>query len=388
MNIIYIQDQEIDHYNGHFYHSKSEHFFSRFLAGLKENDTLTAYAGIITRKSAHEVEKYKDVTNSRITYKQIPEFRNPKNLLVIKRMMQQILKDVDFCYLRSGITASFASTICLKKHIPYLAVVNEDIFRNTVTHSRLLVRLSAYPLSYYTHRMIREANYACYVTQEYLQSNYPCKGKSLGCSDIEYLDINEQSLVKRLDKIKKQEGTIVLGSVGSISTELKGQDTVIKALAKLKAEGLTNYKFTMVGAGNPDRLRNLAIELGVENQIQFLGEFKHDDVLIWFEDIDIYIHPSRSEGLPRTILEAMTKAAPCICSLVGGIPELIDQGSLFTYNGTEVDTLVNIIKGFSKEKMEREARINFNRSKNYEPKLLEQRRNAFFIQAINEFRKN
>ena len=79
MNIIYIQDQEIDHYNGHFYHSKSEHFFSRFLAGLKENDTLTVYAGIITRKSAHEVEKYKDVTNSRITYKQIPEFRNPKN---------------------------------------------------------------------------------------------------------------------------------------------------------------------------------------------------------------------------------------------------------------------------------------------------------------------
>ena len=44
MNIIYIQDQEIDHYNGHFYHSKSEHFFSRFLAGLKENDTLTVYA--------------------------------------------------------------------------------------------------------------------------------------------------------------------------------------------------------------------------------------------------------------------------------------------------------------------------------------------------------
>ena len=120
MNIIYIQDQEIDHYNGHFYHSKSEHFFSRFLAGLKENDTLTVYAGIITRKSAHEVEKYKDVTNSRITYKQIPEFRNPKNLLVIKRMMQQILKDVDFCYLRSGITASFASTICLNTSLIWL----------------------------------------------------------------------------------------------------------------------------------------------------------------------------------------------------------------------------------------------------------------------------
>lgn len=91
--------------------------------------------------------------------------------------------------MRSGIAASFASTICLKKHIPYLAVVNEDIFRNTVTHSRLLVRLSAYPLSYYTHRMIREANYACYVTQEYLQSNYPCKGKALAVQTLNTLTL-------------------------------------------------------------------------------------------------------------------------------------------------------------------------------------------------------
>lgn len=84
----------------------------------------------------------------------------------------------------------------------------------------------------------------------------------------------------------------------------------------------------MVGAGKPNRLRNLAAELGIANQIEFLGEFKHDDVQKWFETIDIYVHPSRSEGLPRTILEAMTKAVPCICSSVGGIPELIDGDSL------------------------------------------------------------
>ena len=118
MDVIYIQDQEIDHYNGQFYHSKSEHFFSRFLAGLNENDTLTVYTGIINRNCAQEVAKYKDVTNPRITYKQVPEFRNPKNLLAINRLMKRVLKDADFCYLRSGIAASFASTICLKKHIP------------------------------------------------------------------------------------------------------------------------------------------------------------------------------------------------------------------------------------------------------------------------------
>lgn len=81
-----------------------------------------------------------------------------------------------------------------------------------------------------------------------------------------------------MNKIQKQEGTIVLGTVGSVDTELKGQDTIIKALAKLKAEGFTNYIFQMVGTGKPNRLRNLAAELGIANQIEFLGEFKHDDV--------------------------------------------------------------------------------------------------------------
>lgn len=123
--------------------------------------------------------KYKDVTNPRITYKQVPEFRNPKNLLAINRLMKRVLKDADFCYLRSGIAASFASTICLKKHIPYMAVVNEDIFRNTIAHSRLLVRLSAYPLSYYTHRMVREANYACYVTQIICRVTTHAKARAL-----------------------------------------------------------------------------------------------------------------------------------------------------------------------------------------------------------------
>lgn len=388
MNVIYIQDQEIDHYNGHFYHSKSEHFFSRFLAGLTETDTLTVYAGIINHTKKDKIIKYKDITHPRIEYKKIPEFRKIKNILSIKRLMNKILEKADFCYLRSGIAASFASSVCIKKQIPYMAVVNEDIFRNTITHSRLLVRLSAYPLSYYTHKMVREANYACYVTKEYLQANYPCKGSSLGCSDIEFLEINEDSLKKRLTKIQQEKGVTILGSVGSVSTELKGHDTVIKALALLKSEGISNLKYQMVGTGNPNRLQNLAKQLGVSEQIEFLGEFKHDDVLEWFENIDLYVHPSRSEGLPRTILEAMTKATPCICSSVGGVPELINEHSLFNYDGTEVETLVDIIKSFDTKKKISEASINFEKSKKYEPKHLEQMRNTFFVQAINSIRKN
>ena len=154
----------------------------------------------------------------------------------------------------------------------------------------------------------------------------------------------------------------------------------------MKSEGLSNYQYNLLGSGNPDRLSKLAKELGIEKHVVFQGEYSHDAVMNWFEDIDIYIHPSRSEGLPRTIIEAMSKAVPCICSSVGGIPELINKECLFSYNGNEINTLVNIIKSFSVEKLQREAIDNFNHSNDYEAKRLEKKRNEFFTQAINEFR--
>ena len=121
--------------------------------------------------------------------------------------------------------------------------------------------------------------------------------------------------------------------------------------------------------------------------MEFKGVYSHEDVLKWFETIDIYVHPSHSEGLPRTILEAMTKATPCVCTKVGGVPELIDKEYLFSYDGREVDALTNIILEFNKDRMKSQAKINFERTKEYEPVSLESRRNYFFTEAINEFRQ-
>lgn len=387
MKVIYIQDQEIDLCNNRYYHSKSEHFFSRYLQGLNQNETLDVYAGVV-ESSANVVEKYKDITHLQIEYKKIPEFRKIQNLLSISNLMCKIVKDADFCYLRTGIAGSLASFTCRKLGIPYMAIVNEDVYNNTRIHKKLIVRLSAYPLLWLNRKMIKNANYACYVTQEYLQKGYPCDGKSLGCSDIEFLDLDEKNLTQRLAKIATLEGKIVLGSVGSVSATLKGQDTVIRALAELKKEGLCNYEYQLVGTGDQTRLRTLAESLGVADRVKFLGAFNHDDVMTWFENIDIYLHPSHSEGLPRTILEAMTKACPCICTSVGGIPELIDKEHLFAYNGNEVADLKRMLLAMDKETMTSQAKINFERSKNYDPKELERKRSEFFKNAIANARTN
>ena len=383
MRIAYIQDQEIERFSGEYYHSKSEHFFERYLAGLGANDTLTVYCGVIQVSDAERVKRYKKVSHPRIQFVQIPEFRKLGNLFAIFRQVKNIIKEADFCYLRCGIASSIAGYFCKKRGIPYMAIVNEDVFKNLWLHPNKVFKLFAYPLSWMTHRMVKNADYACYVTQDYLQTQYLCKGEMCGCSDVEYLDLDETIVGKKIERINKIQDLIILGSIGSINARLKGQDTVIKALAYLKEKGFNNFVYELVGTGNPERLMNLAKKLGVSDRVVFKGEYSHDDVLNWFDGIDIYIHPSHSEGLPRTILEAMTKATPCICTKVGGVPELIDAECLFEYNGKEVPDLSRLILRMNKDKMIIEAERNFERARNYNPEVLEKRRSAFFENAIN-----
>lgn len=387
MRIIYIQDQEILRYKDGYFHSKSEHFFERYLAGLGENDTLTVYCGIIEVDEYSFVKKCKKIDNPRIIYKCIPEFRKLGNMFSIQKKVKEAVRGADFCYLRSGIASSMASYYCKKMDVPYMAIVNEDVFKNLWMHPNKLFKLFAYPLSWFTHKMVKDASYACYVTKDYLQKQYPCKGETLGCSDIEFLEINDSAIENREKKIDALEDKIVLGTVGSVSAKLKGQDTVIKALAILKSKGIMKYRYQLVGRGNSQYLYNIAKQYGVDEMVEFKGPLLHGDVIKWFESIDIYVHPSHSEGLPRTILEAMTKATPCICTRVGGVPELIEDNYLFSYNGSEVDDLILLLHRMTKDEMKRVAVDNYEHSKAYEPSVLERRRRKFFEKAISTLKK-
>lgn len=388
MKILYIQDQEIGIYKGAHYHSKSEHFFERYLAGLGENDSLVVYCGFVNIKDENVVNRYQRIDHPQIQFKQLPEFRKLSNLLAIYKIVRKAVKEADFCYLRSGIASAIASLYCKKYNIPYMAIVNEDVFKNLWMHPNKVFKLFAYPLSWFTHRMVKDASYACYVTKDYLQKQYPCNGETCGCSDIEFLEIDNRAVEDRIKKIDELEDKIVIGTVGSVSAKLKGQDTVIKTLSYLRNMGFSNYKYQLVGSGSPLPLQKLAKELGVDDIVEFLGPFSHEDVLKWFKNIDIYVHPSHSEGLPRTILEAMTKATPCICTSVGGVPELIEDKFLFSYNGNELAELSSLLHKMNKETMKRTAVNNFEHSKAYDPYVLENRRRVFFTKAILEIKKN
>jgi glycosyltransferase involved in cell wall biosynthesis len=105
----------------------------------------------------------------------------------------------------------------------------------------------------------------------------------------------------------------------------KGLDVLIEAVAMLPANKRRQIHFAIAGDG-PDRsdLENRAIELGVENEFAFLGwQSQVRDFLTAF---DLFVLPSRSEGQPFALAEALSAGLRAIASAVAGIPEMLDQG--------------------------------------------------------------
>jgi len=108
-------------------------------------------------------------------------------------------------------------------------------------------------------------------------------------------------------------------------TDAKGVDILLKAVKILKDKYDKNLKIAIIGDGPlKENLNNLAVELGVNGEVKFLGVRKDIEELMISSKI--FLLPSRWEGLPMVILEAMSRGMSIIASGVGGIPEVMENG--------------------------------------------------------------
>lgn len=118
---------------------------------------------------------------------------------------------------------------------------------------------------------------------------------------------------------------------------LKGIDIIIKATQILKEEyQINDFKVYLIGDDRrkdnySKAMRSFASELQVDNHIVWLG--KRFDILEILPAFDVYIQPSRFEGLPVALMEASSAALPLIGTRIGGIPEIIIHKS----NGFLID---------------------------------------------------
>jgi glycosyltransferase involved in cell wall biosynthesis len=104
----------------------------------------------------------------------------------------------------------------------------------------------------------------------------------------------------------------------------KGHDVFLEALALAQRGGL-EFTAAIAGDGSErDSLERRAGELGVAGRVKFLGRVEEVGPLLLAADTVAL--PSRWEGLPLTLLEALARARPVVASAVGGIPDVIEDG--------------------------------------------------------------
>lgn len=105
---------------------------------------------------------------------------------------------------------------------------------------------------------------------------------------------------------------------------VKAVDVFLRAAA-LVAARIPDARFAVAGDG-PLRcgLESLAASLGLAGRVAFLGWVEPVEPLL--ARLDVCVLPSRSEGLPVVLLEAMALGVPVVASAVGGVPEVVEDG--------------------------------------------------------------
>lgn len=119
------------------------------------------------------------------------------------------------------------------------------------------------------------------------------------------------------------ENNFTIGMIARLS-DVKGQDVLIKAMPWVLKE-IPQAKLCLFGEGREEKsLRVLVKESNLENVVLFFPVV--DKIRDSLSTLDVFVMPSRQEGLGLSIMEAQAVGLPCVASRVGGIPSLIEEG--------------------------------------------------------------
>lgn len=139
--------------------------------------------------------------------------------------------------------------------------------------------------------------------------------------DIEKFNNIKVNIAQKRKELGVDLNDTVLLSVGELNKN-KNHQIIIRALAMIHRP---NVKYIVVGHGTlKGYLVNLVKELGVEKQVIFLG-FR-EDVAEIYKTADIFVFPSKREGLSVALMEALASGLPCIVSKIRGNTDIIENG--------------------------------------------------------------
>lgn len=147
--------------------------------------------------------------------------------------------------------------------------------------------------------------------------------------DLSQYDLPENTRECKRSELGLKDSDIALISMGDLINR-KNYPVAIEAVAKCQNPNLHYY---ICGKGpEEERLKKLAEEMGIREQVHFLG-FR-SDIKELLKAADIFLFTSKQEGLARSLMEAMASGLPCVASRIRGNTDLVKSG----FNGVLCST--------------------------------------------------
>lgn len=232
----------------------------------------------------------------------------------------------------------------------------------------------------FTYQMRNHCAAACaaaYVTAHALQRRYPPASTAFS-THYSSVELPEAAFcpTARLFPDCPQPCRIV--SIAYLVDSRKGIDVLLEAAHRCITTG-TSLDLTIIGDGRMRPvLQQRAAQLGIGGQVHFPGHLPVDRVHEQLDQADLFVLPSRGEGLPRALIEAMARGLPAIGTYVGGFPELLPANYLVP-PGDPVALAAKIKSVIADPPATRElARENLKKALAYRKDVLRERRMEFY----------
>ena len=222
-----------------------------------------------------------------------------------------------------GIIASAGHAAALVCGRPYAIEVVGDPRQSLAGAGRVVARL-ADAGAVLLRAQVRGAVASCYVTERALQEQYPPPpGRfTSATSDVEL----PEAIFTEPPIAISEDGVLDVIFVGPLARPYKGVDVLLDAMTRT----VRPHRLTIVGDGvlragfTAD-----AAARGLADRVTFTGMLPTGaPVFARLRAADLFVLPSRTEGLPRSLIEAMAVGLPCLATPVGGIPELLAEDAL------------------------------------------------------------
>ena len=358
-------------------------FWHRYLTAF---DTVAVVARAVAQPSVHPT--YRCVNGPGVEFVAVPYYVGPYQYLQrrvqVRARLHGLLAEPDAFLCRVG--SQLASDLLpafWRAGRPYgLEVVGDpyDLF------SPGAIRHPLRP--FFRHWATRNLKLECaragavsYVTTGALQRRYPGASEAVmyAASDVELPAGDFRDAPRRFGPEAPSTRERSLLFVGSLAQLYKAPDVLIRAVHLLAQAGRP-VRLTIVGDGRHRlELERLVRSLSVEANVTFLGELPSGAAIR--DQLDraaLFVLPSRQEGLPRALVEAMARALPSIGTTVGGIPELLEAEDLVPLNdaGALADKIDEVLS--SPERLTRMSARNLKKTQEFRTEALERERTRFY----------